>query len=136
MPRTLEGEPVNPPVTNTANTPIAAPVLTVPLFSGTPQIGTKTAPTPETDRRYIVISVPIGGEPKLHSVKTRQQLRQMLRAIYNKTDQQFLYVARGDLANLFRVRGGLVVQFDNEEDLHVASKPTKHELLRDGWLGD
>jgi hypothetical protein len=138
MPRILEGEPLNPPVTNATNTPIAAPAITAPLFSGAGQIGTKieTASAAGQQQPYIVINVPTGGEPKLHSVKTRKQLQQILRAIYNKTDQQFLYVARGDLANLFRVRGGLIVQFDNEEKLHVTSKPTKHELLRDGWLGD
>jgi hypothetical protein len=141
----LAGEPVNTPETQPETQPVLALVpapvrlqpVTLQIFSGEAEQNKKAEHTGEIQRHpYLVISFPTGGEPKLYSAKTRKILKQILRACYNKTDQQYLYVLRGEHADLFRMRNGLVIRFGDEERIHVIGKPAKHEIIRDGWLGD
>jgi hypothetical protein len=119
--------------TETQKPVIKLPPVTLQIFGTETQ---KPVTAEETKRQYLIISIPTGGEPKLNSVRTRNNLKQVLRSVYGKTDQQFLYVIRGELADLFKIRNGLIVRFGDDEKIHVPNKNINHELIRDGWLGD
>jgi hypothetical protein len=114
---------------------VAAPLVSLSVFNTPKQETTALVPVPKP-QPYFVISVPTGGEPKLHNAKTRKVLKQILRYAYAKTDQQFLYVLRGELAELFKIRNGLSVRFGSGEEIHVTNKLGKQEPVQDGWLGD
>lgn len=92
--------------------------------------------TEPVSEHFILFSFCHGAAPKVLHAFSRKDTGQLIRDLARNEDQ-FLFVVRGgELAQLFKTKRGLIVQFDGTRERIKVQFAARSRPVDNGWIGD
>jgi len=95
-----------------------------------------SVPQEPISEHYILFSFCHGSAPKVLHAFSRKDIGQLIRDLVRNEDQ-FLFVVRGgELANLYKTKRGLIVQFDETKERIKVHITGQSRPVENGWIGE
>jgi hypothetical protein len=132
---TLQNQPTDPP-TNTPDIPAQVQAEVVqPEIIQMPKVQCKVFPSSE--EKYTVVSYRIGEPPEVFSIDNKKKLKKKIMKLSRITDQQYLFVIKGECMKLFKSATGLTLRLADEAiRIPMWSESDTRISIDDGWIGD
>jgi len=93
-------------------------------------------PLEPVSEHFMLFSFCHGSAPKVLHAYTRKDVGQLIRDLA-KNEDQFLFVVRGgELANLFKTKRGLVIQFEEIRERIKVHFTGQSRPVENGWIGE
>jgi len=93
-------------------------------------------PLEPVSEHFILFSFCHGSAPKVLHAFSRKDVGRLIRDLA-KNEDQFLFVVRGgELANLFKTKRGLIVQFEETRERIKVHFTGQSRPVENGWIGE